>query len=122
MSPPSACRFEPNRGIVDFHFPVPPIVSKGWGTKGSPSRRSCHRFFVSYPSVYHPRNVRATALYQLLETYYEQVKDLWEVIVLPEDVRKKVRRKVAESFQQVGTMEWAGVIRTPDREEPDFRS
>jgi len=31
-----------------------------------------------YPSVYRPRNVRATALYQLLETNYEQVKTLWE--------------------------------------------
>jgi Putative transposase/Transposase zinc-binding domain len=31
-----------------------------------------------YPSLYRPRHVRATALYQLLETYYEQVKALWE--------------------------------------------
>ena len=31
-----------------------------------------------YPSLYCPRNVRATALYQLLESYYEQVKALWE--------------------------------------------
>ena len=31
-----------------------------------------------YPSLYRPRNVRATALYQLLETYYERVKALWE--------------------------------------------
>ena len=31
-----------------------------------------------YPSLYRPRNVRATALYQLLESYYEQVKALWE--------------------------------------------
>ena len=30
------------------------------------------------PALYHPRNVRATPLYQLLESYYEQVKALWE--------------------------------------------
>jgi len=30
-----------------------------------------------YPSLYRPRNVRATALYQLLESYYEQVKALY---------------------------------------------
>ena len=31
-----------------------------------------------YPSLYRPRNVRATPLYQLLESYYEDVKALWE--------------------------------------------
>ena len=30
------------------------------------------------PSLYRPRNVRATPLYQLLESYYEPVKALWE--------------------------------------------
>ena len=30
------------------------------------------------PSLYRPRNVRATLLYQLLESYYEDVKALWE--------------------------------------------
>ena len=33
---------------------------------------------VTFPSLYSPRNVCATALYQLLETYYEQLKALWE--------------------------------------------
>jgi hypothetical protein len=30
------------------------------------------------PALYRPRNARATALYQLLEAYYEDVKSLWE--------------------------------------------
>ena len=30
------------------------------------------------PALYRPRNVRATPLYQLLETYYENVKAIWE--------------------------------------------
>jgi hypothetical protein len=30
------------------------------------------------PALYRPRNVRATVLYQLLESHYEQVKALWE--------------------------------------------
>ncbi len=30
------------------------------------------------PAFYRPRNVRATALYQLLERYYDEVKALWE--------------------------------------------
>lgn len=33
---------------------------------------------VDTPRLYHPRNVRATPLYQLLEMYYEDVKALWE--------------------------------------------
>ena len=33
-----------------------------------------------------PRNARATALYQLLEAYYEDVKAIWE-----ETIRKKIR-------------------------------
>ena len=33
---------------------------------------------VATPPSTSPRNVRATALYQLLESYYEQVKALWE--------------------------------------------
>ena len=31
-----------------------------------------------YPCLYRPRYARATPLYQLLESYYEQVKALWE--------------------------------------------
>ena len=30
------------------------------------------------PPFYRPRNARATPLYQLFETYYEDVKALWE--------------------------------------------
>ena len=30
------------------------------------------------PVLYRPRNARATALYQLLEAYYEDVKSVWE--------------------------------------------
>ena len=30
------------------------------------------------PALYRPRNARATALYQLLEAYYEEVKAVWE--------------------------------------------
>ena len=30
------------------------------------------------PRLYRPRNPRASPLYQLLETYYEQVKAIWE--------------------------------------------
>ena len=30
------------------------------------------------PALYRPRNPRATALYQLLEAYYEDVKAVWE--------------------------------------------
>ena len=32
------------------------------------------------PPLYQTRNPRATALYQLLEAYYEDVKSLWEVL------------------------------------------
>lgn len=45
-----------------------------------------------------------------------------EIIVPPEDVRKRVRQQVVAAFQQAGTMEWAGLIRTLDREEPDYRT
>ena len=31
-----------------------------------------------YPSLYRPRNARASPLYQLLEAYYEDVKAVWE--------------------------------------------
>ena len=30
------------------------------------------------PPLYRPRNARASPLYQLLETYYEDVKAIWE--------------------------------------------
>ena len=30
------------------------------------------------PRLYRPRNARASPLYQLLETYYEEVKAIWE--------------------------------------------
>ncbi len=30
------------------------------------------------PALYRPRNARATALYQLFEAYYEDVKAIWE--------------------------------------------
>ena len=30
------------------------------------------------PVLYRPRNARATALYQILEAYYEDVKSVWE--------------------------------------------
>ncbi len=30
------------------------------------------------PALYRPRNPRATAPYQLLEAYYEDVKSVWE--------------------------------------------
>ena len=33
---------------------------------------------VDTPGLYRPRNARATPLYQLLESYYEDVKALWE--------------------------------------------
>jgi len=33
---------------------------------------------LAQPALYRPRNVRATPLYQLLETYYEDVKAIWE--------------------------------------------
>ncbi|HEY7816635.1 MAG TPA: class II aldolase/adducin family protein [Vicinamibacteria bacterium] len=45
-----------------------------------------------------------------------------EFIVPPEDVRKRVRMQAAVSFQQAGIMEWAGVLRTLEREEPDYRN
>ena len=37
---------------------------------------SCHS--LEPPALYRPRNARATALYQLLEAYYEDVKAIWE--------------------------------------------
>ena len=33
---------------------------------------------VDAPRLYRPRNARTTALYQLLEAYYEDMKGLWE--------------------------------------------
>ena len=30
------------------------------------------------PALYRPRNARASPLYQILETYYEDVKAVWE--------------------------------------------
>ena len=37
---------------------------------------SCHT--LEPPALYQTRNARATALYQLLEAYYEDVKAIWE--------------------------------------------
>ena len=31
-----------------------------------------------YPSIYRPRNPRASVLYQLMETHFEDVKACWE--------------------------------------------
>jgi len=31
-----------------------------------------------YPSIYRPRNPRASSLYQLFDSLYETVKGLWE--------------------------------------------
>ena len=38
--------------------------------------RSCHT--LEPPALYQTRNARATALYQLLDAYYEDVKAIWE--------------------------------------------
>ena len=37
---------------------------------------ACHT--LEPPGLYRPRNARTTALYQLLEAYYEDVKAIWE--------------------------------------------
>ena len=37
---------------------------------------ACHP--LEPPALYRPRNARATALYQLLEACYEDVKAIWE--------------------------------------------
>ncbi|HSF17872.1 MAG TPA: transposase zinc-binding domain-containing protein [Vicinamibacteria bacterium] len=63
------------------------------------------------PALYRPRNVRVTALYQLLEGHYEDVRALWE-----EQFEKKYRfwRRFVDSvvarYLDCGTVE-AGFAR-----------
>ena len=45
-----------------------------------------------------------------------------ELIVPPKEVRDRVATQAANAFQAAGLMEWAGLLRTLDGEDPGYKA